>query len=276
MRLPLLLLLGCWISGASTGAIGVGPEVAGPEGQRAFDDLATLYVDGKPVAGLDQALKDLAGNAQGRREVAGRYLLALLKQSLADESNGRAKWKSLPFWGGGAESASREFRKQLADKIANGIFDARVEDCKRFHPLFAAGDRYMQFVADVHAMVKTQRLRAIEGSRSRQDIAQYRGNQRADPHRRRDRIRRRDGAFFARQHQRIGVAGHVGKKIQILDRTGPFNAGAGSDFQFSPGRVSDRGWLLHCRPLSRRNGSTRHLVAASSICAHRRAPHQRL
>jgi hypothetical protein len=93
--------------------------LAGPEGQQAFDDLAALYASGKPVPGLDQALKDLADNLPPARETAGRYLLALLKQSLADETNGRAKWRALSRWGGGAESASRDFRKQLAEIIAN-------------------------------------------------------------------------------------------------------------------------------------------------------------
>jgi hypothetical protein len=51
------------------------------------------------------------------RAAAGRYVLALLKQAWADESNGRAKWKALPYFGGGSESAAREFRKELAKRI---------------------------------------------------------------------------------------------------------------------------------------------------------------
>ncbi len=120
MRLFLLFILAEWMAASAVGATHLGPESAGPEGQRAFDDLAALYTNGKPIAGVDQAFKDLGAGLPAAREVAGRYVLALLRQSLADESNGRAKWTPSKFWGDGAVSVSRQFRKQLADKIASG------------------------------------------------------------------------------------------------------------------------------------------------------------
>jgi hypothetical protein len=92
------------------------PQHGGAAGQRAFDDLQKLYdKNGEPK--IDDALRDLAGDAADARKAAGEYLLALLKQSWADERNGRAKWEALPFFGGGARSAARQFREQLAKQI---------------------------------------------------------------------------------------------------------------------------------------------------------------
>ena len=39
-------------------------------------------------------------------------------QSAADESNGRAVWRRLPFWGGGSQSQARDFREKLAKALA--------------------------------------------------------------------------------------------------------------------------------------------------------------
>ncbi|MCW8133616.1 MAG: HEAT repeat domain-containing protein [Planctomycetota bacterium] len=88
------------------------PEVSTAEGRRAFDDLAAYYADPKQEPAFAAALEQLKDPAKA--EAAGSYLHALFKQSFADESNGRAEWKKTPFWGGGSESAAREFRKTLA------------------------------------------------------------------------------------------------------------------------------------------------------------------
>ena len=135
-------------------------------------------------------------------------------------------------------------------KTANGSF-----------ALLSAGHRHAQLVADMNAMMETQGLGAVEGSGSRQDVAQHGGNQRANPHRRRDWIARRGFTLFSGQHQRIGVARHMREQEEVLHRAGPINAGAGADLQFGPGRISDRGWLLHVNPLGRRKGSLRNVIA---------------
>ncbi len=93
----------------------VQPESAGAEGARAFRDLAVLYESGKTEPPFSKELDDLADGDAAKRESAGRYLLALFRQSFADESNGRAEWQRLPFWGGGSESPARDFHKKLAE-----------------------------------------------------------------------------------------------------------------------------------------------------------------
>lgn len=115
---PCLLLAAILVGAAcASAAEPAAPIVPGPEGQRAWDDLEHLYAqDRKPPYAA--ALGELAGADEAAGTRAGRYLHALLAQSLADEENGRAEWRSLPFWGGGAESAAREFRKELAAAFA--------------------------------------------------------------------------------------------------------------------------------------------------------------
>jgi hypothetical protein len=100
---------------ASAPAEGPKPEVAGAEGKRAFDDLAGYYADQKKLPPFAAALDDLRGDDAAARAKAGKYLLALFKQSLADEDNGRAPWKKTPYFGGGSVNAAREFRQQLAE-----------------------------------------------------------------------------------------------------------------------------------------------------------------
>jgi hypothetical protein len=91
------------------------PEVPGPEGKRAFDDLARYYADNDRPPPFGEALDALKGDDPAARGRAGKYLLALFKQSFADEGNGRAPWKQLPYFGGGSQSDARELRKRLAE-----------------------------------------------------------------------------------------------------------------------------------------------------------------
>jgi hypothetical protein len=91
------------------------PEHAGPEGQRAFDDLAKYYANTDKLPPFDAALDDLKAADAVKRRQAGEYLLGLFKQTFADEDNGRAPWRKTPFFGGGSVSAAREFRKQLGE-----------------------------------------------------------------------------------------------------------------------------------------------------------------
>ncbi len=88
----------------------VSPALPGPDGQRAFDDLASFYNSGgKTVPAYQTAVTDLSNG----KSTSGQYLLGLLEQCFADETNGRALWKSSPAWGGGSNSPSRDFRKEM-------------------------------------------------------------------------------------------------------------------------------------------------------------------
>lgn len=119
MRLLVLRYVGCHLAFLLSSALAqdsAKPIVEGPEGRRAYDDLATYYKTGtQPPFG--QALTALSSDSETERKEAGGYLLALFAQSFADETNRRAEWHRLPFWGGGAESPAREFRKRLAEKF---------------------------------------------------------------------------------------------------------------------------------------------------------------
>ncbi len=61
--------------------------------------------------------KDLKKDDAAKRTAAGQYLVALLRQAFADESNGRAEWQRSPAWGGGASSPARDFRRKLEEQI---------------------------------------------------------------------------------------------------------------------------------------------------------------
>ena len=94
------------------------PVVDGPEGAGAFDDLSKHYQDPKAQPPVEQAIQNLESADAIERAKSGKYLFALLAQSLADETNGRAAWHNLPYWGGDAESDARLFRQSLAPKLA--------------------------------------------------------------------------------------------------------------------------------------------------------------
>ena len=98
------------------------PVVEGPEGKRAFDDLATFYArdrNGEAVPPFSRALRLLESSPfPAERAQQGKYLLALAAQSLADESNGRVRWQPSFAWGGGMESRARELRGWLAHAVA--------------------------------------------------------------------------------------------------------------------------------------------------------------
>jgi hypothetical protein len=96
------------------------PEIPGEIGQQAYDDLTALYGEGHREPDLSGAIQKLNSADAAARSAAGQYVLALLRQSLADESNGRAEWRRLPFFGGGSESAAREFRKRAAAQFGEG------------------------------------------------------------------------------------------------------------------------------------------------------------
>src|SRR6201999_4041948 len=91
----------------------------------------SYYRDGKSKLSTEGAFNDLDAKEPEKVQSAGRYLAALFAQSFADESNGRAEWRRLPYWGGGAESPAREFRKRLASAFCKkahgeGALDATL------------------------------------------------------------------------------------------------------------------------------------------------------
>lgn len=93
------------------------PVVEGSEGKRAFNELGAFYRSYEdPGKKLDYlaALRHLQSEDGAVRARAGRYLLALFKQSHADEANGRAPWSEEAGPGVRYSSMAREFRDQLA------------------------------------------------------------------------------------------------------------------------------------------------------------------
>ena len=92
------------------------PEVPGPAGARAYAELDAYYRDNSREMPGAAAFDSLSARSDAARAAADD-LFALYRQSLADETNGRAAWQATPYWGGGYQSAAREFRKELADRI---------------------------------------------------------------------------------------------------------------------------------------------------------------
>ncbi len=97
------------------------------EGTKAFADLATFYENNHKTPPYSDSLAQLdAPGASG--EAAARYVLALCKQSIADETNGRCHWQATPFWGEGARSPAHEFRKNLiTDFCASACGDRALD-----------------------------------------------------------------------------------------------------------------------------------------------------
>ena len=123
MKLPLHVViwgLTCWLPLRADVQV---PAAPGPEGQRAFTDLAVLYAKGQGHEFAPPAeLAELNGKDLAKSQRAGDYLLALFEQSWADETDGRASWHALPFWGGGADNPARTFRGSLADAFGKSAF----------------------------------------------------------------------------------------------------------------------------------------------------------
>ncbi len=92
------------------------PVFPGTEGEAAFRDLEIYYRTAKEPE-YRGALDGLKSPQVATALKSGRYLASLFQQSSADEQNGRATWRSVPYWGGGAESPAREFRRALAKQF---------------------------------------------------------------------------------------------------------------------------------------------------------------
>jgi hypothetical protein len=120
MLCGLLVLIG---QNNSPTASPINPVIDGAEGQLAFDELAVYYETGERPD-FKPALRALSAADPAERVRAGRYLLALFRQSLADESNGRAEPEASIGWGGGSKSRAHDFREELAEEFAD---EASVE-----------------------------------------------------------------------------------------------------------------------------------------------------
>lgn len=101
-------------------------EVAGPAGARAYAELAALYREHPQEPPFSAALESLSSGSVSAAGEAAEYLLALYRQAIADETNGRAVWQQTPYWGGGHQSQAREFRKNLAQEIGLQAGGARA------------------------------------------------------------------------------------------------------------------------------------------------------
>jgi len=93
------------------------PVVAGPEGQRAFDELGAYYRDKDKRPDYRWALDRIHLFDPAAQRQAYRYLLALLRQSAADEANGRAGWDPPRMRIDGYRSATWDLRRDLASDL---------------------------------------------------------------------------------------------------------------------------------------------------------------
>ncbi|MBL9088885.1 MAG: hypothetical protein JNM10_17230 [Planctomycetia bacterium] len=77
------------------------PVVATPEGREAFDDVRAAYAEGRTHVPRARAEADaLVGPYPDRRATASRYLVALFRQTAADEEHGRTPRRGMKLGGG--------------------------------------------------------------------------------------------------------------------------------------------------------------------------------
>ena len=96
--------------------------------------------------------------------------------------------------------------------LPDGVDDPGVEDSDRLLALLAADDRDRDLLADMDAAEEAQVLRPVERAGAGEDVAENRRDQRADPHRRRERLGLGSRRLVRRQHQRVQVARHMGEQ----------------------------------------------------------------
>jgi hypothetical protein len=97
------------------GACGAQPAMEGAEGRKAFEDLAARYA-GRGRIDSQAMWKQLAASDPEVRASAGRYLLALCRQTWEDEVTGRTTLDPRPpGFGARPESEAREIREYLAE-----------------------------------------------------------------------------------------------------------------------------------------------------------------
>jgi hypothetical protein len=91
----------------------VQPVAPGPEGQRAFDDLAKAYANSHGAFDDKVALTDLDSSDPVIARRGGNYLLALFEQTFADETNGLTENRPAPFFGESEYNRALAFRNAL-------------------------------------------------------------------------------------------------------------------------------------------------------------------
>jgi hypothetical protein len=162
-----------------------------------------------------------------------------------------AKWSTVSTMSAGRWRASTADARRFddgvsfADEIAVHVLDLGVEPCDRRLALLAADDGDLDLVADVDAAQEAQVLRPIERSRAGKQVAEHGGDERAHPHRGRDRLGLLRRALGRGQHQRIEVARHMREQNEILHRAVSLEAGGVSHLEFGPGLVANRGFGAH-------------------------------
>lgn len=70
-----------------------------------------------PPTPWEASIKQLASERPEDRRVAVSHLCELLALFLEDEQTGKVRWRNTPFWGGGAENAARDARKEMAQEL---------------------------------------------------------------------------------------------------------------------------------------------------------------
>jgi hypothetical protein len=98
-------------------AWGAGPVMEGAEGQRGYDDLGACY-SGKDPIDVERNWADLESPNADVRAAAGRYLLALCRQSWDDEISGRTTFDTRPpGFGERPGTVARQIRQSLAGAL---------------------------------------------------------------------------------------------------------------------------------------------------------------
>lgn len=97
------------------------PERSDRSGLQAWDLLNDYYQADKNnhrwEGTLEENFRKLDSEDQAQGAQAGEFLIALQRQAIADEKNGRAKWMRSMAWGGGATSPARALRIRLAEML---------------------------------------------------------------------------------------------------------------------------------------------------------------
>ena len=78
---------------------------------------------GKPPP-WSEAVEALFAKDQTSASNAGRFLVDLATQVLADEISGTSRWRSTPFWGGPSANRARDMREYMIRSIAKTVGEA--------------------------------------------------------------------------------------------------------------------------------------------------------
>jgi len=101
------------------------PVGAGFVGRRAFDALASAY-GGRGELPIDSLVGTLETDPPSPRRATVDYLLALCRQSVADERDGRTPWITPHTFGDSDRNEAHLVRKQIGDALARGATSAEA------------------------------------------------------------------------------------------------------------------------------------------------------